>query len=64
MPAVELLIPGRFAPQLGEMFQIDVTPAPTGRFLSFTLRVNAREATGGFVLVNDLVLTTNVALRE
>lgn len=64
IPAVELLIPSTFAPRTGDMFQIDVTPAPTGRLLSFTLRLNAREADGDFVLANDLVLTTNVALRE
>ncbi len=64
IPAVELLIPNTFAPQTGDMLQIDVTPAPTGRHLTFTLRLNAREADGDFVLANDLVVTTSVALRE
>ena len=64
IPAVELLIPSTFAPQLGDMFQIDMTPAPVGRFISFTLRLNARDVDGNFVLANDVVLTTNVALRE
>lgn len=64
MPAVELLIPSTFAPQTGDMLQIDVTPAPTGRLLTFTLRLNARETDGDFVLANDLVLTSTVALRE
>jgi type II secretory pathway pseudopilin PulG len=64
VPAVELLIPSTFAPQTGDMFRVNVTPAPTGRLLTFTLRLNAREADGDFVLANDLVLTTTVALRE
>lgn len=64
MPAVELLMPSTFAPQTGDMFQVDVTPAPTGRLLTFTLRLNAREADGDFVLANDVVLTSAVSLRE
>lgn len=64
IPAVELLIPSTFAPQIGEMLQIDMEPAPIGRFITFTLRLNARDANDNFVLANDVVLTTNVALRE
>lgn len=64
VPAVELLIPDTFAPQTGDMFRVNVTPAPTGRLLTFTLRLNAREADGDFVMTNDLVLTSTVALRE
>ena len=64
-PAVELLIPSRFAPRAGTMLEIDVTPPPVGRLLTITLRVNAPAPDGnGFVFENDLVLVERVALRE
>jgi type II secretory pathway pseudopilin PulG len=64
-PAVELLLPSVFVPAVGTMLEIDFTPAPVGRLLTFTLRVNAPDPDGnGFVLQNDLVLVERVALRE
>lgn len=63
-PAVELLIPSDFAPQSGEMFQVDVSPAPIGRLLTFTIRVNARSRDGVFVLADDLIMSERVALRQ
>ena len=64
MPAVELLLSADLAPQTGEMLTIDVTPAPVGRLLRFTLRVNATDRDGAFLLPNDLVLSERVALRQ
>ncbi len=64
VPAVELLIPDTFAPRTGEMFTVNVTPAPIGRFLTYTLRLNARGSDGDFVRWNDLVITTSVSLRQ
>lgn len=63
-PIVELLIPSTFAPQTGTMFTVDVSPAPIGRLLTFTLRLNFRNPDGQFVLPNDLVLTERLALRR
>ena len=62
--AVELLVPDVYAPQAGDMFAVTVSPAPVGRLLTFTLRMNARGRDGGFVLPTDLVLTQRVALRQ
>ena len=59
-PVVEILIPNRYAPSNGEMFQIDVN----GRLIEFTIRVNARDLDGDFVFAQDLVLTERVALRR
>ncbi len=64
VPVVELLLPSTFAPQTGEMFTVDLTPAPIGRLVTFTLRVNARNPNGGFLLENDLVLTERVSLWQ
>ncbi len=60
VPVVELLIPDTFAPQTGTMFEVDVN----GRLLTFTLRVNAQDANGQFILPQDLVFTERVALRR
>ena len=64
LPAIELLMPSTFAPQAGEMFVVNVSPAPFGRLLTFTLRLNARGPDGSFLFPNDLVLTERVALRQ
>lgn len=64
IPAVELLIPDTFAPETGDMLRIDVSPAPVGRLLAFTIRLNARGADGKFLLPNDFVLSGRVALRR
>ncbi len=63
-PAVELLIPSTYAPQTGEMFTINAIPAPDGRLLVITLRLNARELDGSYVLPNDLTITERVALIQ
>jgi type II secretory pathway pseudopilin PulG len=60
VPVVELLVPSNFAPQNGEMFTIGIS----GRVLTFTIRLNARDADDKFVMPNDLVLTERVALRQ
>jgi prepilin-type N-terminal cleavage/methylation domain-containing protein len=59
-PYVELLIPSNYAPQTGDMFQVDVS----GRLLTVTLRLNAVGRAGTFILPNDLVMTERVALRQ
>ena len=64
VPAVELLVPDTFTPQNGEMFQVNVTPSPVGRLLTFTLRLNARDKNGNFLMPNDLVLSERIALRQ
>lgn len=64
LPAVELLVPANYAPQTGEMFTVNVSPAPIGRLVTFTLRINGRKLDGTYVLENDLVLTERVALRQ
>ena len=64
IPMVEILIPGSFAPQTGDMFTVNVSPAPIGRFLTFTLRLNARGQDGNYLFPADLVLTERVALRR
>ena len=64
VPAVELLMHSRFAPRAGEMFTVNVDPAPLGRFLTFTMRLNATGDDGNFLLESDLVLTERVALRQ
>ena len=64
LPAVELLLPKTFAPETGEMFTVNVNPAPIGRLLTFTLRLNAIDKNGNFLLPNDLVLSQTVALRQ
>jgi type II secretory pathway pseudopilin PulG len=63
-PMVEILMPSKFAPQTGDMFAVDVSPAPIGRFLTFTLRLNARGQEGNYLLPTDLVLTEKIALRH
>jgi hypothetical protein len=63
-PAVELLIPDTFAPSTGDMFRVNVTPAPIGRLLTFTFRLNARGQDGNFILPNDFTLVQRVALRQ
>lgn len=63
-PAVELLIPATFAPSSGDMFRVNVTPAPIGRLLTFTLRINARGTDGNFILPTDFTLVQRVALRQ
>lgn len=64
LPVVELLLPDTLAPQTGEMFTVDVTPAPIGRLVTYTLRVNTRGPDGTFLLANDLVLTERTALWQ
>ena len=63
-PVVELLIPSTFAPRVGTMFTVDVSPAPIGRLVTLTLRVNARDQAGSFLLPTDIVITESVALRQ
>jgi prepilin-type N-terminal cleavage/methylation domain-containing protein len=62
--AVEVLLSDTFSPRLGDMFTINVAPAPIGRLLTVTLRVNVRRSDGTFLLANDLVISERVALRE
>ncbi len=64
VPAVELLVPAEFRPRSGEMFTLSVTPAPTGRLLSVTLRLNAMGPDGDFVFDDDVVLTERISLRQ
>ncbi len=64
VPAVELLVPSDFAPRVGAMLSIDVTPPPTGRLIELTIRLNARGVDGVFLLEDDIVLTERVALRQ
>jgi type II secretory pathway pseudopilin PulG len=64
IPMVQILIPNNFAPQSGDMFTVNVSPAPIGRFLTFTLRLNARGQDGNYLFPTDLVLTERVALRQ
>ena len=64
VPAVELLIDSRYSPSSGDMFSVDVVPAPIGRLLEITLRLNVREANGNFALADDLVLQERVTLRQ
>jgi hypothetical protein len=64
IPAVELLVPETYSPRTGTMFTVDVSPAPVGRVLTLTLRLNARGKDGNYVLPNDLVLSERVALRQ
>jgi hypothetical protein len=64
IPAVRLLIPSTFTPRTGTMFTLNVAPAPIGRLLTFTLRLNAQTRDGSFVRENDLVLSEQLALRQ
>ncbi|MFN0058368.1 MAG: prepilin-type N-terminal cleavage/methylation domain-containing protein [Planctomycetota bacterium] len=65
VPAVEVLLTDEFAPRTGEMFTVTVSPAPVGRLLTFTLRLNARRSRGGdFVFNTDIVITERVALYQ
>ena len=64
MPVVELLLPSTYAPQSGTMLTVNLTPAPVGRLVTFTLRVNAQNQNGSYVLANDLVLTESIALWQ
>ncbi len=60
VPVVELLVPPTFAPQTGDLFNVSVD----GRLVTFTLRMNARDGRGNFILPNDLVLSERLALRQ
>lgn len=62
IPAVELLLPSTYAPSTGNM--LTITMLPGTRLVTLTLRLNARRPDGTFVLVDDLVLTERVALRQ
>jgi prepilin-type N-terminal cleavage/methylation domain-containing protein len=64
IPMVELLVPSTFAPRTGEMFTVNVEPAPTGRLITFTIRLNTRGSNGNFILPEDLELTERVALWQ
>lgn len=64
IPAVELLISSQYAPQTGEMFTVDVSPAPIGRLITFTIRLNAQDREGNFVLDQDFSMSERVALRQ
>ena len=64
VPAVELLLPSNYAPQTGAMLTINLSPAPIGRLVTFTLRVNAVGMDGSFIYPNDLVFVERVALRQ
>lgn len=60
---LEFLLPDTMQPQVGQMFLVESTAA-SPRLLTFTLRVNSRNADGGFVLAQDLVLQRRIALRQ
>ncbi|MBI4584668.1 MAG: type II secretion system protein [Planctomycetes bacterium] len=64
VPAVELLVSSRYAPRTGEMFTVNLEPAPAGRLITFTLRINVRDSSGSLLLPNDLELRERVALRQ
>lgn len=64
VPAVEVLLTDDFAPRTGDMFAFTVSPAPIGRLLTFTLRLNARRRGGDFVFNTDIVITERVALYQ
>ena len=64
IPAVELLVPETFTPRTAPLFAVDVDPASGGRFVTFTLRLNARSPNNDWVLENDLVVTERVALKQ
>ena len=64
VPADELLLTNDMAPSSGTMLTINVSPAPVGKLLTFTLRLNARRRGGGFVFNNDVVITERVALYQ
>lgn len=61
---VEMLIPGIYNPASGDMVNIDFEPAPFGRLLTITLRLNVRGADGNFLLPDDLVITERLALKQ
>ena len=63
-PYLEILVPETFTPAAGEMLSLTVDPAPFGRLITVTLRLNARSAAGTFLLPQDLVLSERIALRQ
>lgn len=64
VPAVELLLPFRFAPEVGDALAITITPAPVGRLVTLTVRVNATGRDGSYILPTDLQIVERVALRQ
>lgn len=63
IPAVELLVPARYAPRSGKMLTIE-TDLAAGPLLTFTLRMNAVGQNGSFVVADDLVFIQKVALNR
>jgi type II secretory pathway pseudopilin PulG len=61
---VEVLIPTTYAPQTGDMVRFNFSPAPLGRLITMTLRLNARGIDGNFLLPQDLVITERIALKR
>ena len=61
---IEILIPATYTPQTGSMVTFDFSPAPVGRLITMTLRLNARGVDGNFLLPQDLVITERIALKR
>lgn len=59
---VNVLLPEEFAPREGSMFSVNVSPS--GRMLLFIIRSNARDASGNWVLEQDLEIRQRVALLQ
>ena len=59
VPAVELLLSDRYAPRTGPMLTIE----QDGLAITFTLRLNV-QSRGEWVLLDDLVLSETLALRQ
>jgi prepilin-type N-terminal cleavage/methylation domain-containing protein len=62
-PAVEILIPQEFAPQIGQMLEFSTAGSPSGRLVTITLRTNFQRPDGTWLLAQDHVFTERVALR-
>jgi len=62
-PAVEILLPGDFAPRSGEMLEFSTVDGTDERLVTITLRVNTQRPDGSWLLDDDLVLQERVALR-
>jgi prepilin-type N-terminal cleavage/methylation domain-containing protein len=63
VPAVELLIPAEFAPEVGSMLTVSDTATTSGRLITITLRTNFLQPNGTYVRSTDFVLEERIALR-
>ncbi len=63
VPAVEVLLPAEFAPQVGPMLTIVDTASASGRLITITLRTNFLQRNGTFLRSADFVLEERIALR-